>query len=139
MKKYAVVIDVSPSEQLNDDDTELKFMALLFGLRSPTSFDEVGSNYPVKEEQYKLRKWSGSSTRYKEGFIKHAKVLIDSENIIFGINVSSNAEIRDVGKRYFELLIGKIPQPVSFNKKNRPLVAMGGYKVAMSGDFRVNF
>lgn len=130
MKKYAVVVDVSPTEQLNEDDTELKCMALLFALRSPTSFDDVGLNYPIVEDQYKLRKWSGSRSKYKEGFIKHATILIDSENVLFGVSISTNAFIRDVGKRYWESLMGKIPLPVKINKKGRPLVAMGGYKVS---------
>ncbi len=129
MKKYAIVVDISPSEQLNENDNEIKFMALLFGLRSTTSFDEVGSKYPVKEKQYLLRKWSGSSAKYKEGFIKHAKVLNDSGNIMFEINVASNRVIRNIGKRYWELIMGKLPAPIRHNSKNRPLVRMGGYKV----------
>jgi len=125
MKKYVAVVDISPSEQISSDDTELKFMAVLFGLKSTTSIDKVGSDYPVKEEQFKLRKWSGSSTQYKRGFIKHAETLVNSGNIIFGINVSSNAVIRNIGKHYWELIMGKIPKPLKHNKKGRPLVPIG--------------
>jgi len=129
MKKYAVVIDVSPSEQINDDDDPIKVMALVFGLKSPRSFDEVGSNYPDPLHKFALKKWSSASDKYKTEFVKHARVLTDSGNIMFGSNIASNAVIRDVGLRYWELLMGKMPSPSSVNKKKRPRVLMGGYKV----------
>lgn len=129
MKKYAVVVDVSPSEQINDNDDEIKIMALVFGLNSPRSFDEVGSDYPDPEHKFALKKWSSASDKYKAGFVKHARILADSGNIIFGSNIASNTVIRDVGFRYWELLMGKMPSPSSVNKKKRPRVLMGGYKV----------
>lgn len=129
MKKYAIVVDVSPSEQLSDDDTEIKVMALVFGLKSPRSFDEVGNKFPDPAHRLSLKKWAPSGHKYKRKFVEHARFLATTNKLIFGSNVTSNRIIRDVGKRYWEMLMGKIPPATSYSPKGRPMVAMGNYKV----------
>ncbi len=129
MKKYAVAVDVSPSEQLSDDDNEIKVMALVFGLKSPKSFEEVGSKFPDPAHRLSLRKWAPSGNKYKRKFVEHARFLASTNNIIFGSNVASNRRIRNIGKKYWEMVVGKIPPAASRSSKGRPMVAMGGYKV----------
>lgn len=129
MKKYAVLVDVSPSEQLSMDDEEIKVMGLVFGLRSPTSFDEVGNKFPDPAHRLKLKKWASSGKKYRKYFVEHARFLTTTNNVIFGSNVVSSQVIRDTGKQYWELLMGPIPEATSRSSKGRPMVAMGGYKV----------
>lgn len=129
MKKYAAVVDVSPTEQLGDSDTDLKFMALLFGLKSYMYFYLVGRSHPDESIRFPLRKWSSANRSYKRKFIEHAHHLARSENIVFAANVASSSVIRRTGKKYWEFWMGAIPNPSSYNKKNRPRVLMGGYEV----------
>jgi len=129
MKKYAVIVDISPSEQINENEDELRFMALVFGLKSPKSFDEVGANYPIVKYQLQLKKWSSASKGYKRKFIKHAEILSNTGKIIFGLNITSNTIIRKTGIQYWESLMGRIPAPSSFSQRGRPRIKMGGYRV----------
>lgn len=129
MKKYAVVTDVSPSEQITDDGDSIRVMGLVVGLRKPQSFEEVGNKFPDPEHQLKLRKWSGSSSVYKRNAIQHALTLVKSGNVLCGTNTVSEKAMIRIGSEYFQNIEGKFPKPVSYNKKGKPRIAMGGYKV----------
>jgi hypothetical protein len=129
MKHFAVMVDISPSEQLNENPDALKAMGLVFGRTDRNSLDFVGSRFYQDEHKFHLKKWSSSNGRYKLGFIEHAKVLMNSGNLFFGSNVVNNRIIKDIGVKYWELYMGKIPTASSFNKKNRPRVKIGNYQV----------
>lgn len=126
LKKYAVVTDVSPSEQLTGNGENVKVMGLVFGLNSPKSFELVGSKFPDDSKSMKLRKWGGASDTYKLGAIQHASVLSESGNVIFGNNISNENTIKQVGEYVFQKIIGEFPEPSSYNKKGKPRIKLGG-------------
>ncbi|MCW5518485.1 hypothetical protein J1N09_01450 [Aureitalea sp. L0-47] len=129
-KKYAVVVDVSPSEQLNANDAEIKVMGFVFALKSRKSFEEVGSLYPDPKNRLTLKKWTPAGKKYRKKFVEHAKMLSENFQIIFGSNISSNKEIRVVGKMYWELIMKDMSlTPTGKTKDGRPTVTLGGYKV----------
>ena len=128
MKQYAVVTDITPSEQITGDDSAIKTMGLVVGLREYGSFDRVGSKFPKKDRRFKLRKWSGSSTTYKLNAIEHARMLADVADVIFGYDAVSEANIKLVGDKMYQHLMGDYPIPVGHNSKGKPKHTMGGYK-----------
>jgi hypothetical protein len=129
MKYYAVIVDISPSEQLGGNSSDIKAMGLIFALTDGKPLDLVGSRYPKEGHRFQLKKWSSSTHKYKMKFVEHAKELLSSRSLLFGWNISNNKTISDVGLNYWELYMGKIPPPSSLNKKNRPRVKMGNYNV----------
>lgn len=126
MKRYAVSIDISPSEQLNSND-EIKVMSLLFGLKSPYSFDFVGSNAPNKDKALTLRKWSNAPQKYKEELVKHLSYLKSTGNIAIGVNISNDKFIRESGTKILESFFGRSPNVTSYSKKGKPRVSIRIY------------
>ncbi|MGB4775188.1 MAG: hypothetical protein WBP45_08450 [Daejeonella sp.] len=123
------MVDVSPSEQLDGKLDDIKAMGLVFALTERKALDLVGSEYPKETHKLRLKKWASSNAKYKTKFIEHAKELLNSATLLFGFNVSSISMIKETGYKYWESYMGKIPAPSSFNKKNRPRVKMGNYKI----------
>ncbi len=105
-KKYAVVVDVSPSEQLSPSEPgdARRVMAMLFGLKSPKSLDMVGKNNPDPSNKIHLKKWSKSGRKYRQSFVEHARKLADSGYLMFGCNLSTVKEIRSTGLEYVPLV-----------------------------------
>lgn len=129
MEYCAALVDISPSEQLGGNPSDIKAMGLVFALTDGKNLDLVGSQYPKQGHKFQLKKWSSSNHSYKTKFIEHAKELLNSGRLLFGWNISSISTINDIGYKYWELHMGKIPAPSSLNKKNRPRVKMGNYSV----------
>jgi len=83
MKKYAIVIDTSPTEQIIDNDDQIFCLGILFGLRSPESFDLVGSQFPDEGKRLNLRKYAGSSLQYKANLKEHlANIRAASRGVV---------------------------------------------------------
>jgi hypothetical protein len=127
MKKYAIVIDVSPSEQISGNPDAVKCMALLMGLYSPKSFDQVGSQFAANP--LPLKKWSKGSKAYRQKFVRHAAAVVTGGQVLCGVNKASEAAILKNGRRTVEELIGPFPQAESVSLKGKPRIRMGGYKV----------
>lgn len=123
-KKYAIVIDVSPSEQISPDPKEVKALAVVFGLYQHDSFEKVGSNAKDENNRLSLKKWSGASKAYKRKFLSHADKLRADGKIIFGVETIDDETIADVGDRIIEAYYGKLLKPSSLNKKGLPRVMM---------------
>lgn len=121
--------DISPTEQLNENPSDIMAMGLVFASAEEGSLDLVGNRYPQAVQRLHLKKWASSNHIYKIKLIEHARELMNSKRLFFGYNVSTNKKIRDVGFKFWEQYMGKIPEPSSFNKKNRPRVKMGNYTV----------
>ena len=109
MKKYAVVVDISPSEQINEDDNQVKIMALVFGLRRHDTFEKVGSNWPEEKDRLTLKKWAKSGKKYKHKSVVLSQIICNSNNIIFGSNLTSNKFIREIGTKYGQMLMHDFP------------------------------
>ncbi len=130
MKKYAVVIDISPSEQIDDKDNDVKIMALAFGLRRHDTFEKVGRLWPDEKNRLSLKKWAPSGRKYKTKSVKHLKMISDSNNIIFGSNLTSNKLIREIGIKYWELLMPDFPLKESGkNPTNRVQVTVNNLTI----------
>lgn len=128
-KLYAVEFDVSPSEQLSDDDDAIYCVGSLFALRRPESLYEVGSEFPFAAERFRLRKFSGSSNAYKRDLRAHLAAIRQRGTVLLGASIVNQRFIRHVGKAVWEKAYGPIPAPASYNKKVRPRVLLGGYLV----------
>lgn len=129
MKKYAVAIDLSPSEQIGCDDDSVFCLGVLFCLKSPQSFDMVGDQFPDEEKRLRLRKYSGSSSKYKKDLVKHLEAIKHSGHVISGASVVNQRFIKRVGLPVWIKAHGELPTPSSFSKKGRPRVLLGGYTV----------
>jgi hypothetical protein len=129
MKKYAVAIDVSPSEQIGSDDDSIFCLGVLFCLKSPQSFEMVGNQFPDEKKRLQLRKYSGSSPRYKKDLVKHLEAIKHSGHVISGASVVNQRFIKNVGLPVWIKAHGELPPSSSFNKKGRPRVLLGGYEV----------
>lgn len=128
MKIYAVVIDVSPSEQISDDDNQIFSMGVLLGLRSTSSFDEVGNNFPDESKRLELRKYAGSSANYKSQLREHLKNVKEADHVMASVNVVNQRYIKRMGLKVFEKAHGKLPESHDHNKKGKPRYRLGGYK-----------
>ena len=129
MKKYAVAVDVSPSEQIGEDDDAILSLGILFGLKSSKSFDLVGDQFPDEEKRLRLKKYSGSSPKYKKDLVEHLAAIKHSGHAIAGVSIVNQRFIRRVGLPVWIKAHGKLPTPSSFNKKGKPRVMLGGYEV----------
>lgn len=104
-------------------------MGIVVGLYDYKSFENVGSNFAVAEDRLELKKWAGSSKKYKLAFVDHLAKMHSSGHVMCGVNVTAAHQILLVGGSYFQRFIGPFPQPSSFNRNGRPRVTMGGYSV----------
>lgn len=129
MKKYAVAIDVSPSEQIGGDDDSIFCLGVLFCLKSPQSFEMVGDQFPDEKKRLRLRKYSGSSPKYKKDLVKHLEAIKHSGYVISGASVVNQRFIKRVGLPVWIKAHGELPTPSSFNKKGKSRVLLGGYEV----------
>lgn len=135
MKKYAIVIDTSPSEQISDDDDQIFCLGILLGLRSPESFDLVGKDFPEEDKRLDLRKYSGSSNHYKTKLIKHLEYIKNAEHILTGVSVINQRFIKCKGLKIWKVTHGPLPTPFDFSKKGKPRYQLGGYKI--NGDTEI--
>lgn len=129
VKTYAVVVDVSPSEQLVGNPADPKFVGLVFGLYSRKSFELVGPSFPDPARRLRLRKWSSANAGYKWRFVEHLRDLDTTHRVVFGANVATNMHIARSGAAVWEQVWGPYPEPSSYNKNGRPRVMLGGYSV----------
>ena len=129
LKKYAVVADVSPSEQITGNPDALKTMGLVIGLRYYDSFERVGRKFDVKDQQLTLKKWSGSSEKYKCKFVEHLSAVVANGNIMCGVNVANERVVLGGGAVMFQTLAGTFPEPSSISKSGREMIMLGGYRV----------
>ena len=128
MKKYAIVIDTSPTEQIIDNDDQIFCLGILFGLRSPESFDLVGSQFPDEGKRLNLRKYAGSSLQYKANLKEHLANIREADHVIASASIVNQRFIKRMGLPVWEKAHGKLPQPFDFNKKGKPRYRLGGYK-----------
>lgn len=128
MKKYAIVIDTSPSEQIVENDDQVFCLGILFGLRSPESFDLVGNQFPDEEKRFNLRKYGGSSSTYKSGLKEHLRNIKESDHVLASATIVNQRFIKMMGLSVWEKAHGKLPEPFDFNKKEKPRYRLGGYK-----------
>jgi hypothetical protein len=126
-KKYAVALDTSPSEQISGVLHNVKTLGIVVGLKSPSSFEEVGLDFPEMNQRMALRKWSLSSAQYKMNFVRHMRRVVATGNIVCGFSHSNEANILGVGGLLFQKSFGRFPEPSSWNKKGKPRIVMGGY------------
>lgn len=129
MKKYAVVIDTSPSEQIGDDDDQIFCTGVLFGLRSPESFDLVGNAFPDENKRLNLRKYSGSSAQYKNDVKQHLLDIKNADHVLASVSVVNQRYIKRIGIKVWEKAHGNLPNPHDYNRKGKPRHKLGGYKV----------
>lgn len=128
MKLYAVVIDISPSEQISEDDNQIFSMGVLLCLKSPSSFDQVGNKFPDESKRLELRKYAGSSANYKTQVKQHLKNVKEADHVMASVNVVNQRYIKRMGIKVFEKAHGKLPDPFDYNKKGKPRYRLGGYK-----------
>lgn len=128
-KSYALVIDISPSEQLSNDANEIKSLAMVLGLGTRTSCEHVGSSSSPPVVPFPLKKWSGSSRAYKRKFLDHAEDLVANRHVLFGSYIANNRGIRRIGEAILQRVIGPTPKPCSYSSSGRPRIAIGGFKV----------
>lgn len=126
-KKYTLALDVSPSEQVSDNLQDIKTMGVVLGLNSPTSFQEVGSEFAEPSQRLNLRKWAGTSNSYKRNFISHMANVVASRRVICGYGHSNVANLLGIGGIVYQKYFGKFPEPSSLNKKGKPRIKLGGY------------
>ena len=129
MKKYAIVIDISPSEQIGDNDDQILCSGVLFGLKSPESFNQVGNQYPDSNKRLNLRKYSGSSNAYKNNLRQHLKDIKETDHVLASASVVNQRYIKRVGIKVWEKAHGKLLNPYGYNKKGKPRHQLGGYKI----------
>jgi hypothetical protein len=130
MKKYAAVVDVSPSEQLGDSDDDIFCVGVVLGLRSRNSFDQVGANC-LSGKGMRLRKYAGSGKAYRKNLGDYMRALkaMPNPHVLLGAALANQRFIRHVGKRVWERANSPIPTASSKNKKGKDRVMLGGYKV----------
>jgi len=128
MKKYAIVIDTSPSEQIVENDDQIFCLGILFGLRTPESFDLVGNQFPEEDKRINLRKYAGSSSQYKSNVKEHLRIIRNSDHVLASVSVVNQRFIKKMGLSVFERAHGKLPEPFNLNKKGKPRFRLGGYK-----------
>ena len=104
-------------------------MAQLYGLKRRASFEEVGSQFPNAAKQLPLKKWSRANAIYKRKLVRHLHDLDATHNVMFGVYVSNDTWIAISGAESWQRVWGPFPQPTSFNKKGKPRIEVGGYKV----------
>lgn len=129
MTKYAVAIDISPSEQIGESDDSIFCLGVLFGLKSPKSFDMVGDQFPDVNKKLSLRKYSGSSLKYKRNLVEHLFAIKSSGHAMAGVSIANQRFIKRVGLPVWVKAHGEIPAASSLNKKGKPRIMLGGYKV----------
>lgn len=128
MKKYAIVIDTSPSEQITENDNQIFCTGILFGLKSRESFDLVGNQFPDEKKRINLRKFAGSSPKYKSDLKEHLKNIKESNHVLASVNIVNQRFIKKMGLKVWEKAHGKLPKPFDYNKKGKPRQRLGGYK-----------
>lgn len=128
MKKYAIVMDTSPSEQIVENDDQIFSLAFLFGLKSVESFDCVGNQFPSETERLDLRKYAGSSSQYKQKLRDHLLSVKNADHVLASVCVVNQRYIKRMGIKVWEKAHGELPKPYDFNKKGKPRYRMGGYK-----------
>lgn len=128
MKKYAIVIDTSPTEQITENDDQIFCLGILFGLRSPESFDLVGNQFPNEEKKLNLRKYAGSSSLYKTNLKEHLANIKEANHVLASASIVNQRFIKRIGLPVWEKAHGKLPKPFDFNKKGKPRYRLGGYK-----------
>lgn len=128
MKKYAIVIDTSPSEQIVESDDHIFCLGVLFGLKSPESFDLVGSKFPDEGKRINLRKYGGSSAQYRSDLRAHLINIKEMNHVLAGASIVNQRFIKRMGLPVWEKAHGKLPVPFDFNKKGKPRYRLGGYK-----------
>jgi len=128
MKKYAIVIDTSPTEQLVGNDDQVFCLGILMGLKSQKSFDLVGKDFPVEESRLTLRKYAGSNASYKVKVREHLKTLSSTEHVIVTASIVNERYIRRVGLEIWKRAHGPLPEPIDTNKKGKPRQQIGGYR-----------
>ena len=128
MKKYAIVIDTSPTEQIIDNDNQVFCLGILFGLRSPESFDLVGNQFPDEEKRITLRKYAGSSPQYKAALKEHLANIREADHVLASASIVNQRFIKRMGLPVWEKAHGKLPEPFDFNKKGKHRYRLGGYK-----------
>lgn len=129
MKKYAITIDVSPSEQIGNDDDTIFALGILLGLKSPKSFDMVGAQFPDQGKQLQLRKYSKASQQYKKELEAHLVAIKNSGHAMTGASIVDQRFIKNVGLKVWTKAHGSIPAPSSYSKKGKPRILLGGYPV----------
>jgi hypothetical protein len=129
MKKYAVVTDISPSEQIGEDDDSIFCLGILVGLQSPQSIEKVGDQFPKIEERLQLRKYANSPKKYKRSMIEHLKAILRSGQAIAGMSIVNQRFIKSVGLRTWTKIYGELPSPSGHNNKDKPRYTLGGYIV----------
>ncbi len=128
-KVYSVLCDVSPSEQLTTELSEVKYLAMLIGLKYRKSLDDVGLDYHDSEQRFHLKKWSKSSKSYKEQFPRYAEIWKRDGRLLYGIQATHDKNIFLLGGAYFERSMGAFPEPSSYSLSGKPRIMMGGLKV----------
>lgn len=128
MKKYAIVIDTSPTEQLVDNDDQVFCLGVLFGLRTPESFDLVGNKFPDESKRLNLRKYSGASLKYKNMLKEHLVNIKEADHVLASASIVNQRFIKKMGLPVWEKAHGKLPEPFDYNKKGKPRYRLGGYK-----------
>lgn len=138
MKKYAAVIDVSPSEQLGNSADDIFCLGVVFGLRSRKSFDQVGANC-LSGTSLRLKKYAGTAKKYRTNLVTYMQALkaMPNPHVLLGAALANQRFIRHVGKQVWERAHGPIPIASSKNKKGKDRVMLGGYKVG--GEERAPF
>lgn len=129
MKKYAIVVDTSPSEQLGENDNQIFCFGVLFGLKSPNSFNQVGNQFPDESKKLDLRKYSGSTTKYKTNLKQHLENIKAADHVIACASIVNQRYIKRMGLKVWEKAAGKLPNSFDYNKKGKPRYQMGGYIV----------
>lgn len=129
MKKYAIVIDTSPSEQIIENDDQVFCLGILFGLRSPESFNLVGNQFPDEEKRMNLRKYAGSSSQYKARLKEHLVNIKEADHVLATASIVNQRFIKRMGLAVWEKANGKLPNPFNINKKGKPRYRLGGYKM----------
>jgi hypothetical protein len=123
-KRYTLALDVSPSEQFSGNLQDVKTMGVVVGLKRPSSFQEVGAQFPEASQRQILKKWSRSSQKYKKDFVEHMANVVATGNVICGFCHSNEANMLGV---LYQKYFGKFPEPSSTNKKGKPRIQLGGY------------
>lgn len=122
VKKYAIVMDVSPSEQISPNPKEVKILAVVIGLYQHDSFEKVGRDAEDDSNRLALKKWSGASKKYKKNFLIHADKLRNDGKVIFGAETINDEMISDIGNCVIKFYFGMLPEPSSLNKKGLPRI-----------------
>lgn len=126
---YTLVTDVSPSEQISGNLDAIKTIGMVVGLYDQKSFERVGRHFDIEEQRIQLKKWAGSSPKYKCKFVQHLSDVTSHRKIICGVNVASERFILGVGGKVYQQLSGEFPPHSSISKSGRKMMMLGGYKV----------